>query len=185
MAFSKMTSDDQVRERLVAMACERDGAAKLAKELPQIYSPSDVAPLYAPKQRIWESLGAVYLENKRPHEAANIFWLLYLHLLRHQEVANERVHKGVPLFHFASCQEMLGNVVTAKRFFMLTLCEDAIKDSGQVNLNDSGSYFKLVWHFGLGDAELRAYVKQVWDLHSEHDNESRFPEWLLQNLDQN
>lgn len=163
---------------------ERDGAAKLAAELPQVFRPADVAGNYTGAQRIWELFSLYYLHSNRPHEAANLCWQLYLHLLRHQAIANERVHKGVPLYYFAMCHAAIGNAVTAKRYLMLTLCEDAIKDEGGVNLTDSGSYFQLVWHFGLPDADLRRYVESVWHVHQCQELESRFPEWNLQELDQ-
>jgi hypothetical protein len=113
-----------------------------------------------------------------------LFLRLYDHLLFHQATANTRVHKGVALYWFAMCQAAIGNLVTAKRYLMLTLCEDAIKDKGQIDLQDSGSYFTLIWHFGLPDALLRRYVDQVWAKHQEQKEASLFPEWCLQQLDQ-
>lgn len=163
---------------------ERDGAAKLASELPNRFSPSDVVGQYTGKQRIWELFGLFYLNTMRHHEASTLFFLLYEHLLNHQAMEGTRVHKGVALYWFAMCHSVLGNKVIAKRYFMLTLCEDAIKDKGTINLQDSGSYFTLVWHLGLPDAQLRNYVKAVWELHQTQEMESRFPEWSLQQLDQ-
>lgn len=162
----------------------RDGAAKLADELPKTIMPLGVAEKYAGGQRMWELFGLFFLHSGRSYEASSLFLLLYDHLLCHQAIGNTRVHKGVPLFWFAKSQEALGNLVLAKRYLMLTLCEDAIKDSGTIDLQDSGSYFTLVWHFGLPDALLRRYVEQVWAKHKEQEEPSRFPEWCLQQLDQ-
>lgn len=163
---------------------ERDGAAKLAAELPKTIMPAGVAEKYTGGQRVWELFGLFFMHSGRNFEASNLFLLLYDHLLHHEAVANMGVHKGVPPYWFAMCQAALGNVVTAKRYLMLTLCEDAIKDKGNIDLQDSGSYFTLVWHFGLPDPQLRRYVEQVWAKHQEQAIASRFPEWCLQQLDQ-
>jgi hypothetical protein len=163
---------------------DRDGAAKLVIQLPKSFGPPDVAEPYTRGQRLWELIGLFFLRSGRCHEASSIFSVLYDHLLLHQTTANCRVHKGVPLYWNSICSAELENKVSAKRGLMLTLCEDAIKDKGQINLEDSGSYFTLVWHFGLPDTQLRRYVEQVWNLHQEHNLESRFPEWCLQQLDQ-
>jgi hypothetical protein len=147
-------------------------------------APDQVAKQYRGGQRIWELLGCFYLQADRYYEAAALFTVLYDHLLRYQEMANQQVHKGVALYWFAMCHYCLGNKVIAKRYLMLTLCEDAIKDQGRIDPHDSGSYFMLVWHFGLPDAQLRLYVARVWQLRQDHELESRFPEWCLQQLDQ-
>jgi hypothetical protein len=78
----------------------------------------------------------------------------------------------------------LGHIASAKRYFMLTLCEDAIKDKGRIDFQDSGTYFRLVPRLGLPDALLRRYIAKGWALHRRHPIESRFPEWVLQQLDQ-
>jgi hypothetical protein len=163
---------------------ERDGAAKLAGELPKAIKPADVAQQYTGGQRTWELFGLFFLNSGRKYEASTLFSLLYDHLLHYQAAANARVHKGVALYWLGMCHAALGNTVTAKRYLMLTLCEDAIKDKGQIDLQDSGSYFTQVWHFGLPDAQLRRYVEELWKLHQDHALESRFPEWSLQQLDQ-
>jgi hypothetical protein len=163
---------------------EKDGASKLAATLPSALKPSDVADHYADGQRAWELFGFYFMGLGRLYEAALIFMSLYNQLLEFQLTANRRVHKGVPLFWFAQCHADLGNKVTAKRFFMLTLCEDAIKDRGVIDLDDSGSYFTLVWRLGLADRQLREYVSEVWQFHQKDETATRFPEWCLQQLDQ-
>jgi len=171
-------------EGLYTRIGDRDGAAKLALELPIKFKPTDVAESYTGGQRTWELLGLFYLNSNRPYEAANLFWLLYVHLLDYQASSNQRAHKGVPLYWFAMCHAALGNHVIAKRYLMLTLCEDAVKDRGNIDLQDSGSYHTLVWHYGLPDGDLRRYLDQVWGLHQKQELASRFPEWALQQLDQ-
>ena len=123
-----------------------DGAAKLAIELPKVLN---VAQPYQGWQRVWELFGLFFLRSGRAFEASTIFLLLYDHLLQFQEITSIRVHKGVPLYWLATCHVALDNNVTAKRYLMLTLCEDAIKDNGNIDLQDSGSYFTLVWRLSF------------------------------------
>lgn len=67
---------------------------------------------------------------------------------------------------------------------MLTLCEDAINLAGQIPAETTGSYFRLVWLFGVPAADLSTYASKVWELHLANPGESRFPEWVLQELGQ-
>jgi hypothetical protein len=48
----------------------------------------------------------------------------------------------------------------------------------------TGVYFQLVWRRGTGDAVLRRYAAEAYRLETEHSAEGRYPEWVLQNLDQ-
>lgn len=175
---------DTASDNLFMLLDEIDAAAKLAVEFPKVFKPADVAQHYQGGQRIWELIGRYFLHSGRIHEAAHLFSLLYEHLLAHQDAANERIHKGVALFWFAKSHSALGHAVTAKRYLMLTLCEDAIKDEGHIEPKDSGSYSALVSHFGLPDALLCRYVQAVWKSHQSGKPKSYFPEWILQQLDQ-
>src|SRR5262245_36864908 len=175
--------EEKAPDELFFLLGDRDAAAKLAEALPNSITPEGVAQPHIGRQRVWELFGFYFLALGRRHEAAALFRLLYSHLLTYQSASNQRVHKGVPLFWFAQCHSDLGNAVLAKRFFMLTLCEDAIKDSGNLNLRDSGSYLPLVWRLGIADDQVRRYVEEIWALHQKHEIESRFPEWILQQLD--
>src|SRR5262249_50481344 len=66
---------------------ERDGAARLATELPKQLKPADVALQYTGGQRTWELFGLFFMTSGRNHEAATLFYLLYDHLLNHQATA--------------------------------------------------------------------------------------------------
>jgi hypothetical protein len=67
---------------------------------------------------------------------------------------------------------------------MLTLCEDAIRGDGYVSSEGTGIYFRLVWEYGLSDEELRRYSTQIFDIYKANSAAARFPEWILQELDQ-
>jgi hypothetical protein len=54
-------------------------------------------------------------------------------------------------------------------------------DSGR---ND-GTYFRIVWQSGMPHVELARYAKGMWLLSQRYPQEARFPEWVLQRLDQN
>jgi hypothetical protein len=94
-----------------------------------------------------------------------------------------RVHKGTPLVWISDCFYRLGFLIHAKRYLMLTLCEDAIEGQGNVPADTTGVYFRLVWEHGLPDSELRRYAKRIYELAGERPKEALFPEAILQLLD--
>ena len=72
----------------------------------------------------------------------------------------------------------------AKRYLMLTACEDAIRDQGVISVETTGLYFRMVWYHGLRHQEVSRYAQKIWELFQEHPDEGMFPEWLVQELDQ-
>ena len=160
----------------------RDSTARLLEELPSRFPLGDlVAPDGA--QRTWELLGLYHLNVGRIHEALALFWRLYEQLLLAQEDAG-RIHKGMPLVWISECYARLGCQVHAKRYLMLTLCEDALRGQGAVSPDESGIYFRLVWGRGLSEQELQRYVQQFAELAQASPRDSLFPEALLQQVDQ-
>lgn len=93
--------------------------------------------------------------------------------------------KGTPLVWIGECHVHLGRPVLAKRYLMLTTCEDAVANEGHIPAEKTGVYFRMVWRHGMAHAELMHYAKRMWELSQQHPDEARFPEWLLQHLDQN
>jgi hypothetical protein len=136
-----------------------------------------------PPQRVWELCGLYYLHSHRLHEAIAIFRAWYDQLLAYQETVGARVHKGTPLVWISQCHVLLGNPVLAKRYIMLTACEDAIGNNGRIPPETTGVYFRLVWQHGMPHSELDRYAREMWRLSQEH-SEGSFPEWVLQHLDQ-
>jgi hypothetical protein len=162
------------------LASQRDSTAHLLDQLPLRFAPAQVAEP-GPSQRTWELAGLVHLAAERYHEALAIFRGLYQQMLAAQE-QGQRVHKGMPLVWISDCFLQLGCPVHAKRYLLLTLCEDAIQEQGVIAPDSTGSYFRLVWR-GLPDHEFRRYAERVWKLSLEHPQAAMFPEALLQRLD--
>jgi hypothetical protein len=92
--------------------------------------------------------------------------------------------KGMPLVWISDSYATLGFRVLSKRYLMLTLCEDAIRERGKVSPDNTGGYFRLVWGHGISDFEFRRYAQEFWELSIQDSERSLFPEWLLQNVDQ-
>lgn len=67
---------------------------------------------------------------------------------------------------------------------MLTLIEDAIREKGSVSPENTGVYFRLVWQQGLSDKEIKNYAQEIFQLREKNPMESIFPEWVLQELNQ-
>ena len=174
-----------VPAKYCALLERRDGAAQLVSALPKDISPADVAtPSFS--QRAWEVCGLHYFQHVpgRFHEALAIFRALYDHMLAHQEETGNYGHKGMPLVWMCECHTGLGHPVLAKRYLMLTTCEDAIKCKGHIPSETGGVYFRMVWEHGLSPHELDRYATEIWRLYQAHPGEALFPEWLLQELDQ-
>jgi len=174
---------EKLPSKLLPLLERRDGAALLLEELPKAFPPEIVASPTT-EQRAWELAGLHYRNQQRFHEALSIFSGLYDHMLVAQEETGKRAHKGMPLVWMSDCYSALGFPAHAKRYLMLTLCEDAISMKGEVSPETSGVYFRLVWGHGLPDAELKRYGKKIYELSKHNPEDSLFPEWILQELDQ-
>jgi hypothetical protein len=165
---------------LVPVFEQRDAAAKLMRILPARYSPADVSK--PPGDRPWELAGLYFLASSRVHEALSIFWALYQRMLEAQ-TAGGRIHKGMPLVWISDCFRQLGFPLHAKRYLMLTLCEDALRESGSVSPDTTGVYFRLVWGRGLSDDDLNRYALRFNELAQDAPQDALFPEALLQRVD--
>lgn len=159
----------------------RDSAAVLLAEFPRRWRPPEIAEP-GPKQRVWELTGLYYLQTGRFHEALRLFWSLYQHMLAAQ-LRRGRVHKGMPLVWMSECYQRLGYRFMAKRFLMLTLCEDALRERGRVSPETTGAYFRLVWGQGLRDTEFQRYAQEFWAKRTASPEARLYPEALLQRVD--
>ena len=175
-------------DELKTFVDRRDGAAKFAETLPEVFPPEAVFQVFGeekhPNQVAWENVGSYYLQKGRPHEALPIYFELYQQMLRAQDQLGKRGHKGVPLVWMHECYRSMGSPVLAKRYLMLTLCEDSISECGSIAPDTSGVYFRLVWRHGLPDQELNRYAAQTNSIWQIHQADSFYPEWILQQLDQ-
>lgn len=155
-----------------------NGAAELAQELPRRFQPREVTTP-TDRQRAWELAGFHYIFKQRYYDAIPILAALYDHMLSAQEESGQRVHKGMPLVWLRDCYWDLGLVAHAKRYMMLTLCEDAIRDRGKIS-PAAGVYFRLVWAHGLADRAVREYGRAVFSLQQASPDECLYPERILQ-----
>lgn len=167
---------------------QKDSETLLLNQLPKEWSPKDVCSIDANQKadpfRLWELIGLWLMNNMRYFEAINVFNLLYKHLLQGQVEIQSRVHKGAPLLWISECFNALDYLTHAKRYLMLTLVEDSLTYLGEIDPNNTGSYSRLVWRYGLPGIELERYAKEFNKLAISNPIESRFPEWLLQEIDQ-
>lgn len=180
---------------LLPLFDRRDGAPLLIKKLSETYTPDQISLPYTQATleqksdvgtplRIWELTGLFYLQQGRFHEALSIFTTLYEYMLEAQSKKSDRVHKGMPLVWISECFSGMGFLTLTKRYLMLTLIEDAILEKGSVSPENTGVYFRLVWRHGLPDIEIKRYAKKAFELKEANPIDSFFPEWILQELDQ-
>src|SRR5262245_25405763 len=111
---------------LLKLAQLRNSAALLLEELPKRFSLKEISIGGSKAQRTWELLGIQHMQQWRFFDALQIFSGLYQQMLTAQDRYG-RIHKGMPLVWMADCFQRLRCRVHAKRYLMLTLCEDAIR----------------------------------------------------------
>jgi hypothetical protein len=148
---------------------DRDSASRLLELLPEKYPPQRVVKDGG--ARVWELAALWFLNTNRVHEALGLFWRLYQQMTIGQ--GTSWPHKGMPLVWMSDCYLRLGFVVHAKRYLMLTLVEDALRERGVITPNTSGVYFRLVWRQGLADQELRRYAMRFQELAQELPEEAK------------
>ena len=162
----------------------------LVRLLPDLHThilPEALAPtteVNSPQCDVWSFFGVLLMLQGKDYQALEVFNALYLRMLAHQATTGTRFHKGLPLFHISSCYHTLGRVLHAKRYMMLALCEDAVSGCGALKLQDTGTYGRLAWFYGLTDGQIRGYATQAYAEYQAHNQEGSMPEWLLQHLDQ-
>lgn len=168
--------------QVVGLLAQRDGAARLLEELPRLLRPSRIGSSVE-AQEAWEGVGNYYRLLGRLNEAIPIFSLLYKQMLQAQVELGRWVHKGMPLVWLNECFWAMGWWVHAKRFIMLTLLEDAIREKGTVSPATTGVYFRIVWRHGLSDDQVKRYAARCYEIYSASEAEARYPEWILQQMD--
>ncbi len=168
---------------LLGHLMEMEGAAALATALPKSICPMALLDAKKELQRVWELFGLYYLNQGRVHEAMPLFYALYDRLLDYQEKTHCQVPKGTSLFWISRCHTVAQRPVLAKRYMMLALCEDAIRDQGKFKAQRSGAYQQLVVNLGVSHKELLKYADHIWKLYEKDSAKGFFPEWILQQLD--
>jgi gamma-glutamylcyclotransferase len=175
---------ERIPPRFHPILARRDGATRFVQELPQAFAPVTVAS-ESDELRAWEAVGNFYRIQRRYYEALPVYAGLYEHMLLAQEQATTRYHKGMPLVWMSDCYGGMGYTLISRRYLMLTLVEDAIRESGTVSPDTTGIYFRLVSGGGLSDTELRRYAGEMNELWKSNPKEALYPEWVVQQLDRN
>jgi hypothetical protein len=174
--------EKEVPIEVQAQLVRRDGAAQLVERLPKIIPLSDVARPEG--EGVWQHCGYFYFHLRRYNEALGVFSAMYDQMLAYQLQMKHRIHKGMPLVRMSECHSNLKRPALAKRYLMLTACEDAISGEGHIDPGKTGIYFRLVWERGFSHRLLDRYAREVWKIAQKQPRESLFPEWLVQELDQ-
>ena len=170
----------ELAPRLESAFEARDAVATLPDLLRDNIPLEHLGDLWA--QRTWEISGLLFLNSGRTHEALGVFFEFYDRMLEAQSSLG-RLHKGTVLVWIGECFERLGFPTHAKRYLMLTLCEDALLGDGTVPAETSGVYFRLVWRHGLPHNELVNYASIFSSLAAKAPADAFFPEALLQEVD--
>ncbi|MGE3822543.1 MAG: hypothetical protein AB7I30_24265, partial [Isosphaeraceae bacterium] len=143
-----------------------------------------VTTINSPRCGVWSNYGLLLMLQGKLHQAIEILDALYGRILCQQIETGRRFHKGLPLFHISQCYRDLGQMVHAKRYMMLTLCEDAVSQQGNLNLRSSGSYGQLAWVYGLSDGQIHGYATKANSVYEQNAAKAVMPEWILQQFDQ-
>jgi hypothetical protein len=160
---------------------QRNGAFRLVELLGASIDPSETAQGQC---GVWDNCARFYALQGRFHEALFIYVAMYGKLTDMQRTHDERKHKGTPLVRISEMHAYMGHPLLAKRYIMLTLCEDAIATGGKIPIDHTGSYFRAVWQHGISDQEFHRYATEAWNASQQQPQAERFPEWALQELDQ-
>lgn len=182
MGIEKYPMSKEIPKEFWPVLEQRDGAPRAVTKLREAYSPKTVA-YPGPEQRAWECIALFYRDSRRLHQAIQVVSALYERMIAHQIEADTQTHKGMPLVWLRDFHLGLGHPVTAKRYAMLTLCEDAIRDQGSINVEGGGIYFRLAFEHGMSDSDIARYAGKIFEMSQGYPVESRYPEWLLQELD--
>jgi hypothetical protein len=186
--FFDFTSWDLIEKRIPEdrweLLTDRSGASQIAVMLPEIFNEKNFAD-DTEAHLCWERIGNFFKNQGRFHEALLLYFGLYYHFLKTQDANGKWAQKATPLVWIAECCSQLGYHVLAKRYLMLSHIEDSIAIKGTVSPGGTGVYFRMVWHRGFPDSELRRYAKEAYSLYQKNQKDSFYPEWILQNLDEN
>ncbi|MCL5278491.1 MAG: restriction endonuclease [Planctomycetes bacterium] len=182
MDIAQYPFNNEIPQELWPLLDQRDGAPKTIAKLKEMYSLASVAHA-SPEQRAWECTALFYRDTGRFHQAIQVISALYEQLIAYQIGSDSQVHKGMSLVWLRDFHLSLVHLVTAKRYAMLTLCEDAIREQGTINAQQGGIYFRLAFEHGMADDEIARYAHRIFEVSQGHPVESRYPEWLLQELD--
>lgn len=131
---------------------------------------------------LWQWVGKIFEKQGRIYEAKAIFESLYDELTIAQIKEKRYIHKGMPLVWIRDYANSLNQPWLSQRYMLLTIIEDSIATSGNIDPNKSGSYFRGVWYHNMGDTEFKKFSSEAFNIFQKNSNLGRFPEWILFNL---
>lgn len=180
---------DYLPEKIYEILNKRDCANQLVELLPNTWNIEDLArPSHEEGKsiplRLWELVGLELLRKNRFYDSLAVFQLLYETIQNAQQILDYRVHKGMPLLWISECFYYLNFSNHTKRYLMLTLIEDSLTFPLKVDPDKTGSYFRLVWIHGFPGSDFERYDDEIKEIGKSHVIKSRFPEFVLQQLDQ-
>lgn len=135
--------------------------------------------------RKWEVCALVLRNADRLHDASALLREMYFNATEAQdETPPESGVKGTALVWLSDVHLRLGHPALAQRYIMLTLCEDIIGASGEFTKAKTwGGYWRARAIFGMTDAETESVWKAMFAAHEKGPGMSKFPEWVLQQVD--
>ena len=165
----------------------KDGAQKFLEKIKEEYADDNIISDNA--QKIWQA-GALFYRyyQSQYHQAIKIMQALYESMLDYQIANKCWTHKAMPLVFIRDFYMSLSNPVLAKRFMMLALCDDSIRDfqeNGRLNKDGGGTYFRLSYYHGMSDQEIDRYAKEIYEIYKKYREQCIYPEWILQEIDNN
>jgi len=185
--FADPASWDLIEKRIPdnhwGLLIDRSGASQFAAILPELFKAENFID-DTEAHLCWERIGNFYKNQRRLHEALLLYFGLYYHFLKAQDSSGKWVQKATPLVWIAECCSQLGYNALAKKYLILSHIDDSIAIKGNVSPGGTGVYFRMVWHKGFPDSELRRYAKETYSLYQENQENCLYPEWILQNLDE-
>lgn len=183
----KIDYDQRVSAELKQLFEKRDGGHLLAERLNDKIKDEDVITKQDNSTQLtWQSIGLMLFALGRHQESIDIFYTLYKKMLRWQITNNKWTHKAMPLVWISDNFRQLGYITLAKKFAMLTLVEDSIRDhseSKNLNIDGGGIYFRLKHLYGMSHSDILKYSIQYFDNFDASNPITLFPDYLLLQTD--
>ncbi len=186
-----MTIEEQINSQFLTMVpaqlqgifVQRDGGYILSTTLNDKVNDIDIITKKDNRdQLIWQCIGLKLSFENRTHESIEIFFTLYKKMLRWQIKSRQWTHKGMPLVWISDNFKKIGYHTMAKRFAMLTLIEDSIRDhqdDEKLNIQSGGIYFRLRHHYGMSHTNILRYSKEYFTTFNITNPYTFFPEYIL------